>query len=131
MTMHNKSLRPALEMVPGLPAVHALPLSHYRSSSKGEEERIHARTRRLESRKTVNMSLCALDLQLYMLSYSVCLYNMGHSWRNVASLCKPHAGRKEDNLNSGTTKMMFKKYRSTKQEDVLSFSLAYYAYMSF
>jgi hypothetical protein len=34
-----------------------------------------------------------------------------------------------DNLNSGTTKMMFKKYRSTKQEDVLSFSLAYYAYM--
>jgi hypothetical protein len=38
------------------------------TQQEGEEERIHARTRRLESRKTVNMSLCALDLQLYMLS---------------------------------------------------------------
>jgi hypothetical protein len=34
-----------------------------------------------------------------------------------------------DNSNSRTTKMLFKKYGSTKKEVVLNFSLTYYVYM--
>jgi hypothetical protein len=64
------------------------------AQQEGEEERICARTRRRESRRTVKMSLCALDLQLYMLSCRYEYFFLIHFFMEKEQLAAFGSGKK-------------------------------------